>query len=607
MIIFDRLITAAAVHRIAGWRSAGPFLRWLTIMVCAALLHTAAHAVTQPPALAQAAATSGYWIDNTGTWTVEQVVSAELPWRALPADNAYALLPRQTLWIRFSLPPAPPVGCCVVEIPYPAVDRASLYAQQPGGTWSEQRAGDLTPVNRWSLPYRHPLFALEPPAQAGADFFLRLENVHGFSAPVYLTDQARVLRDDQRVSVFLGSYFGLSLLGFAIGLGAGFWLRDRVYLYYGICAAMVGLTQAAVTGVAGLHLWPNAPQWTDRSLGLFATWMLMSLLLLNSATVSLAQRSRILDRIVRLVVVAGTALSVALAVTDSALRLSLLLPYVVLVLLLVLLVNFWTWRRGDRFAGWLLLSAIPLAASMCLAVARYLEWVPLTFALAQVVLGSMALELPAVLAVLLLRSQHRRENTRRVRGLDRIDPETGLLNLPVFMERMERMWARSARLKHAGAVMLIDIVNSEQIQRDFGRKAADELPLRLAERLLATAREIDSAARLSGRRFGMLLEGPLQPQDAVMMAQRLVARCLMPHEGLHEQRVAKVRVVYALVPHANENPQGLLTRLQERLSSTSPDDKKAVFTLTDAASPAAAKGPLHRARESSAQAPERAA
>ena len=412
---------------------------------------------------------------------------------------------------------------------------------------------------------------------------LRLENAHGFSAPIYLTDQAQLLRGEQRVSLFLGSYFGLALLGCAVGLGAGLWLKDRVYVYYGICAAMVGLTQAAVTGVAGLHLWPNSPQWTDRSLGMFATWMLMSLLLLNTTTVSLAQRSVALNKIVWLAVATGGALSVALAVTDSALRLSLLLPYVVLVLLIVLLVNFWAWRHGDRFAGWLLLSAIPLASSLSLTVARYLEWVPLTFAVAQVVLGSMALELPAVLAVLLLRSQHRRENTRRVRGLDRVDPETGLINQQVFIERMERMWARSSRLKQSSAVMLIDIVNTGQIQRDFGRKAADELPLRLAERLLATARQIDSAARLSERRFGMLVEGPLQPVDAAMLGQRIVARCLMPYEGLHEQQVAQVRVAYALVPHAEGNAQGLLTRLQERLARASPDDKKAVFALGDAA------------------------
>ena len=70
-----------------------------------------------------------------------------------------------------------------------------------------------------------------------------------------------------------------------------------------------------------------------------------------------------------------------------------------------------------------------------------------------------------------------------------------------------RMISRSGRLRHQSAVMVIDLVNSEQINRDFGRKATEYLPLRVAARRLSTAREIDSAARLSERCFGMLVEG----------------------------------------------------------------------------------------------------
>ena len=59
------------------------------------------------------------------------------------------------------------------------------------------------------------------------------------------------------------------------------------------------------------------------------------------------------------------------------------------------------------------------------------------------------------------------------------------------------MMARSQRLKYQSAVLLIDIVNVEQIRRDFGARSAEELPLHVAGRLLSAAREIDSVARLS--------------------------------------------------------------------------------------------------------------
>ena len=127
--------------------------------------------------------------------------------------------------------------------------------------------------------------------------------------------------------------------------------------------------------------------------------------------------------------------------------------------------------------------------------------------------------------------------------------------------------------------MLIDVINSDQVQRDFGRKAADELPLRVAERLLSTAREIDSAARLSDWRFGMLVEGPFSAEEAASLGPRIVARCLMPYKGLPPGWVAQLHVVYALVPHHRVSAQDLLRQLEERLATIPARSKRKVFML----------------------------
>lgn len=533
----------------------------------------------QPVALAD---WGDYWIDTQSRLGVEQVVrQPDTAWQQTPVRGIYPLQPGQALWIRFIVPPAPDLERWLLEIPYPALDRASLYTLDSAGQWIEQRAGDLTPVDQWPIPHRHPLLLVNFNAENPTHYMLRIENAQGFSAPIRFVSSGHVLRSEQQVSLFLGVYLGLALLGSAVGLAGALWLRDRAYLYYAVCSALVGLTQAAITGVGGLHLWPGAPAWTDRSLVVLATWMLMSLLLLNANVVSLAQRSRWRQRLVGVSVLAGAGLSVALGVTDSAIRIALIVPYLLLVPLLLLAINLWAWRRGDRFGGWLLLSTTPIALSLVLAIARYLQWVPLSFTTEQGVLGSMALQMPAMLLVLVLRSQQRRENKRRIQGLDRVDPSTGLINEPTFIERMTRMIARSGRLKHQGAVLLIDLVNSEQIQRDFGRRTAQELPLRVAERLLSTAREIDSATRLSEQRFGMLVEGPFSAEEAATLGPRIVARCLMPYKGLPVDCVTQVRVAYALVPRQGPTAEIVLDRLTRRLTGIPPESRRAVFMLPD--------------------------
>ena len=522
-----------------------------------------------------------YWIDNGVQRGPDEVdASTAINWLPNPERGIYPLKPGQALWIRFTIPPAPDAERWVLEIPYPALDRASLYTKDNLGQFTEQRAGDLTAVNRWATPHRYPLLLVAFNAEEPTHYLLRLENAQGFSAPLQFVNATYVLRSEQLISLFLGVYFGIAALGCATGLIGLIWLRDRAYLYYGMCCALVGLTLAALTGAAGLHLWPNSASWADRSLTIIGTWALVSYMLLNATVVSLSERSKRLSKLVGAMALFGLALSVALAVTDSALRLKIVVPYLVLVMAVVLSINLWAWRHGDRFGGWLLLGAAPVTLAWAISIARYLQWIPQSFATEQGGLACMALELPVLLAVLVLRSQRQRENSRRIMGLDRIDPATGLINDVVFAERLQRMSALSHRLKHSSAVVLIDVINTEQTQRDFGRKVADQLPLRVASRLLSTIRDIDSAARLSERRFGLLVEGPISADEAAALGPRIVARCLMPFKRLHNECVVQVRVAYALVPHPGRGDQSLLSQLEERLAAAAAvDDKRAVFAV----------------------------
>jgi GGDEF domain-containing protein len=142
------------------------------------------------------------------------------------------------------------------------------------------------------------------------------------------------------------------------------------------------------------------------------------------------------------------------------------------------------------------------------------------------------------------------------------------------------MMARSERLKYQSAVLLVDITNMEQIRRDFGQRSAEELPLRVAGRLLAAAREIDGVARLSELRFGMLVEGPLSPEDAASAGPRIVARCLMPFKNKPIEWVAQVRVAQTLVPTERANAGQVVNRLEALLAAVPPESKRAVFSLT---------------------------
>ena len=528
-----------------------------------------------------------YMVDSTGQLNAAQVFSTgPSNWKPTQSNTIYPISSGQALWIRFTVPPAPDAERWYLEVPYPSINRTSLFTLDSAGQWGEQKSGDLVAVSKWPVPHRHPLMPIAVSAEVPTSYLLRLENGHSFGVSLQFLSESHLNHSEQRVSLILGIFFGLVGLAAVVSALSALSLRDPAYGFYAASVTLMGLTQATATGIAGLHLWPNAPSWNDVSTSVLPTLELVATLMFVSAAVSLPERSARLHRLFIGMALLGLVTAVAVAVVPIDVRMRVLMSYVFLPQLLAFAALVWAWQRGDRFAPWLILGFAPIALAVACVSARNMGWLPVSFLTKHASQIGVAIELPILMVILMLRSQQHRENKRRILGLDRMDPATGLINGHVFAERLMRMMARSERLKHQSAVMLIDIVNTEQIERDYGRKTAEELPLRVAERLLSTAREIDSAARLSERRFGMLVEGPFDAEDAGALGPRIVARCLMPYKGLHIDCVAQVRVAYALVPHQSTHAQSLLSRLEERLAwAASTGDKRAVFMLVDTFTP----------------------
>ena len=527
-----------------------------------------------------------YWIDTSGTHTATDVANdGSIPWQATSTALSYPVTSGHAIWIRLNVPATPNAERWYLEVPYAALNRASLYTPDGAGRWNEQRAGDLTAVSQWPVPHRHPLLPIALSAQSPTHYLLRLENGHAFNVPLRFIGEGRLSYSEQRVSLILGIFFGLIGLAALIAALSAVSLRDNAYGFYALCVALMGLTQASITGIAGLHLWPNWPRWNDISSSVLPLLTVAATLLFVSAAVALPERSRRLQLVIRGISAAGLVSALCVGWVSAASRLTLVVPSLLVLQLSAIFALVWAWRRDDRFAPWLLLAYLPVMLAGSLTMASVSGWVAMAFLTQYGMPIAVALNLPVVMVLLMLRSQHRRENIRRIHGLDRIDPSTGLINGHVFSARLRRMIGRSERLHHQSAAMLIDIINIDQVQREFGRKTADELLLRVAERLLDTAREIDSAARLSERRFGMLVEGPFSAQEAASFGPRIVARCLMPFKAMPPDCVAQVLVVYALVPHHKVSAETLLQQLEERLAKLPVHSKRKVFLLAEAHKP----------------------
>jgi GGDEF domain-containing protein len=521
------------------------------------------------------------WIDSTGQSRVEDVATdPAVDWSPTRQGAIYPISTGKVLWIRFTIPPAPDLERWYLEIPYPSVNRATLFTPDSVGRWLPQAAGDTLAVADWPVPHRHPLLPVVVSAEEPRKYMLRVENPHSFSAPLTFVSESHLSRHEQRTSLILGIYFGLAGLAVAVGALSAVSLRDGAYGFYAVSVALMGLAQAAMTGIGGLHLWPHWPAWNDVSSLVLPVLAVGSLLWFFAAVVAMPERSRKLNLVLIGLSLLSVPVALAIVMVEPSLRMRLMVPYIVMASNVAVATVIWAWRRGDRYAPGLLAGMAPVILGSAFPLARLWGLIPVSFWTMHGMQVGIAIELPVLLVVLMVRSQQRREHNRRIHGLDRIDPATGLINGQVFQERLARMMARSERLKYQSAVLVIDIVNLEQVRRTFGARSAEELPLRVAGRLLSAAREIDGVARLSELRFGMLVEGPLTAEDAASTGPRIVARCLMPFKNKPIEWVAQVRVAQTLVPTERADAQQVLDRLSALLNNVAPDSKRAVFTLT---------------------------
>ncbi len=121
-----------------------------------------------------------------------------------------------------------------------------------------------------------------------------------------------------------------------------------------------------------------------------------------------------------------------------------------------------------------------------------------------------------------------RDMTEQVRLQDELshqafhDPLTGLANQALFRDRLAMAMARLAR--HGGelAVMFIDLDDFKTVNDNLGHGVGDALLASVGERLTESLRPGDTAARLGGDEFAVLVDEIQHPDDAPMVAQRII-------------------------------------------------------------------------------------
>ncbi|MGL5836676.1 MAG: diguanylate cyclase domain-containing protein [Waterburya sp.] len=109
------------------------------------------------------------------------------------------------------------------------------------------------------------------------------------------------------------------------------------------------------------------------------------------------------------------------------------------------------------------------------------------------------------------------------------DALTGLPNRTLFMEQLQKALQRSHRNKdYLFAVLFIDLDGFKSVNDTWGHAVGDRLLVVIARLLKDCTRDVDTVARLSGDEFTILLENLSDAQDAIVIAERILAKFTAP-------------------------------------------------------------------------------
>ncbi|HEX2062292.1 MAG TPA: EAL domain-containing protein, partial [Thermoanaerobaculia bacterium] len=161
------------------------------------------------------------------------------------------------------------------------------------------------------------------------------------------------------------------------------------------------------------------------------------------------------------------------------------------------------------------------------------------------------------------------------------DVLTHLPNRKLFTDRLRHSLTRAKRNNKAAAVMFIDIDHFKSINDTLGHTGGDELLLEMARRLRECVRDDDTVARLGGDEFTIILAELRQAEDAVQVAQKILAAVQEPLKVAGKPITVSASIGIALYPDDGIDAESLLRNADSAMYRAKEEGRNTYQLCTD--------------------------
>jgi len=187
---------------------------------------------------------------------------------------------------------------------------------------------------------------------------------------------------------------------------------------------------------------------------------------------------------------------------------------------------------------------------------------------------------PAVLLALMDITERKRAEAR-LAFMAQHDALTGLPNRNLLRQHMDEIMLHTRRGAEKIAVLVLGIDNFKAVNDTLGHGIGDKLLRGVGKRLRSMLREEDTLARLNSDEFAIVQSGLTRPEDAVLLARRLLEAIGDPFLLDGHSVVIGASIGIAMAPGDGDESEKLLKHADMALSRAK-NDARGTFSFFEA-------------------------
>ena len=564
--------------------------------------------------------------------TLDDVLLPQAPWTAIARPTPNFGFTRDVYWFRFQI--ANNTGAALerfLELPVPFMDDLQLFHHVADKPVAKFALGDEKPFAQRAVRHQNFVMPLTLPPGPNA-IYVRLASAGTIEAGFRLWERNAFLSDSNSDNLAQGAVVGVLLVMIAYNLFIFFSTGDRNYLLYIGFVASYLLFYFTLTGYSYQYLWPQAVYWNSFAISTFIAstmaftcWFAISFLRVEAFSKRAYQLLKAMGW-------ASVALFVGTFFLPYAWTVRLGTAMTMPVAATALIVGYWRWLSGARFArfyclawtavllGLVILNANKLGfitanvwTNNASQIGVILQIVLLSFTLADRINHDRSMRIAAqetalqherearasslalvrateeANRILETRVQARtadlqdamgqlREANARLEQLSTTDALTQVRNRAYFDTAWHTEVRRASRTLTPVALVLLDIDHFKKINDTYGHPAGDACLRKVAATVGAQiGRAGDVLARYGGEEFAVILidTGLSQALSLTETLRAQVEAQAVEFEGHTIRFTASFGLAHG-VPQASTSAESVLTLADKALYHAKHDGRNCV-------------------------------